>query len=50
VGDFRKFMEEYDIDYNEWKHVIKKGASGVKLVTGTDNRTEYVPAKVEFDD
>lgn len=50
VGSFRKLMEEFDIDYNEWKHVIKRGEGGLKLVTGTDTRAEYIPARLEFND
>ena len=32
------------------KHVIKKGEGSLKLVSASDTRSEYIPAKVEFDD
>jgi len=50
VGDFKKLMDENEIDYSEWQHVIKKGEGSLKLVSASDTRSEYIPAKVEFDE
>jgi hypothetical protein len=50
VTSFKKLMDEFEIEYSEWKHVVKKGEGSLKLVTGKDSRTEYIPAEVEFKD
>lgn len=50
VGDFRKLMKEWELDHSEWAHVLKQGEGSIKLVTGVDTRSEYIPAELEFKD